>query len=194
MSLYKLKVAMMIVMCAHVSRSLRGRLAREGQTMPERRAHEPVPVAREHMSLTVHSQYHAGTESSQARPGGVATMDDYVRTCMCGAPGRESAARECPIDMCSRPSALVCPRAEDGKCVCVFRQVLRHVIQWPTSSTRDPCSSALPDRYRSEWAAPDGSSRARVRPSEGSYRYLSFTAIAMAPNNRPNKQYRYTRK
>ena len=58
----------------------------------------------------------------------VATMDDYVRTCMCGAPGRESAARDRPIDMCSRPSALVCPRAEDGKCVCVFRQVfLRHV-------------------------------------------------------------------
>ena len=54
MSLYKLKVAMMIVMCAHVSRSQRGRLAREGHTMPERRAHEPVPVAREHMSLTVH--------------------------------------------------------------------------------------------------------------------------------------------
>ena len=39
---------------------------------------------------------------------------------------RESA-RDRPIDMCSRLSALVCPRAEDGKCVCVFRQVLRHV-------------------------------------------------------------------
>ena len=44
----------MIVMCAPLSRSLRGRPAREGHTMPERRAHEPVPVAREHMSLTVH--------------------------------------------------------------------------------------------------------------------------------------------
>ena len=42
-------------------------------SMPERRAHEPVPVAREHMSLTVHSQYHAGTESSRARPGGTRT-------------------------------------------------------------------------------------------------------------------------
>ena len=31
---------------------------------------------------------------------------------------RESA-RDRPIDMCSRLSALVCPRAEDGKCVCV---------------------------------------------------------------------------
>ena len=53
-------------------------------------------------------------------------MDDYVRICMRGAPGRESA-RDRPIDMCSRLSALVCPRAEDGKCVCAFRQVLRHV-------------------------------------------------------------------
>ena len=181
---------MMIVMCAHVSRSLRGRLAREGQTMPERRAHEPVPVAREHMSLTVHrantmperrahepvpvarehmsltvhSQYHAGTESSQARPGGVATMDDYVRTCMCGAPGRESDARDPPIDVCSRLSALVCLRAVNGDvCVCVFPS-LDCIVEKKVASQRPivPSSSALPDRYRSEWAAPDGSGGTRT--------------------------------
>ena len=184
MSLYKLKVAMMIVMCAHVSRSLRGRLAREGQTMPERRAHEPVPVAREHMSLTVHSQYHAGTESSQARPGGVATMDDYVRTCMCGAPGRESAARDRPIDMCSRPSALVCPRAEDGKCVCVFRQVFKtRGYSGRHHRTQDPCSSALPDRYRSTWAAPDGSLVARTRGVMAAEKHLQQPSPSVAKAN-----------
>ena len=52
----------------------------------------------------------------------VATMDDYVRTCMCGAPGRESDARDRPIDVCSRLSALVCLQAVKygDVCVCVF--------------------------------------------------------------------------
>ena len=45
----------------------------------------------------------------------------YVRTCMCGAPGRESDARDRPIDVCSRLSALVCLQAVNGDvCVCVF--------------------------------------------------------------------------
>ena len=48
-------------------------------------------------------------------------MDDYVRTCMCGAPGRESDARDRLIDVCSRLSALVCLQAVNGDvCVCVF--------------------------------------------------------------------------
>ena len=92
-------------------------------------------------------------------------MDDYVRTCMCGAPGRESAARDRPIDMCSRLSALVCPRAEDGSvCVCVspFFKTCGHSGRHRRPKSQDPCSSALPDRYRSEWAAPDGSMVART--------------------------------
>ena len=48
-------------------------------------------------------------------------------------------------------------------CVCVSSGFkTRGYSGWPTSSTRDPCSSALPDRYRSEWAAPDGSMVART--------------------------------
>ena len=75
---------------------------------------------------------------------------------------RESA-RDRPIDMCSRLSALVCPRAEDGKCVCVFRQVFKtRGYSGRHHRTQDPCSSALPDRYRSKWAAPDGSMVART--------------------------------
>ena len=91
-------------------------------------------------------------------------MDDYVRTCMCGAPGRESAARDRPIDMCSRLSALVCPRAVNGDvCVCVFPS-LDCIVEKKVASQRPivPSSSALPDRYRSEWAAPDGSMVART--------------------------------
>ena len=75
----------------------------------------------------------------------LATIDDYARTCMCGAPGRASAARDRPIDMCSRLSALVCPRAVDGNvCVCVFPS-LDCIVEKKVASQRPivPSSSAL---------------------------------------------------
>ena len=81
----------------------------------------PVPC---YVSLVRYGQLYSRFFYSSSLPTAgwfVATMDDYVRTCMCGAPrGRESAARDRPIDMCSRLSALVCPRAVNGDvCVCL---------------------------------------------------------------------------
>ena len=120
----------------------------------------PVPC---YVSLVRYGQLYSRFFYSSSLPTAgwfVATMDDYVRTCMCGAPrGRESAARDRPIDMCSRLSALVCPRAVNGDvCVCVFPS-LDCIVEKKVASQRPivPSSSALPDRYRSEWAAPDGS-------------------------------------
>ena len=97
----------------------------------------------------------------------VATMDDYVRTCMCGAPGRESDARDRPIDVCSRLSALVCLQAVNGDvCVCVFPLCfsffrLHRGEEGRVAASHSP-EPDVPDRYRSEWAAPDGSMVART--------------------------------
>ena len=46
LSLVNVKVAMMIGMCIPLTRSLPEANWQEGHTMPERRAHEPVPEAR----------------------------------------------------------------------------------------------------------------------------------------------------
>ena len=103
---------------------------------------------------------------------------------MCGAPGRESTARDRPIDMCSRLSALVCPRAEDGKCVCVFRQVFKtRGYSGRHHRTQDPCSSALPDRYRSKWAAPDGSMVARTLGVMAAEKHLQQPSPSVAKAN-----------
>jgi len=48
LSLYQLKVALMIVMCVEPTRPT----GKRANTMTERRAHEPVPEAQAHMSLT----------------------------------------------------------------------------------------------------------------------------------------------
>ena len=89
-------------------------------------------------------------------------MDDYVRTCMCGAPGRESDARDRLIDVCSRLSALVCLQAVNGDvCVCVSFFRLHRGEEGRVAASHSP-EPDVPDRYRSEWAAPDGS-----RPSTG---------------------------
>ena len=68
----------------------------------------PVPC---YVSLVRYGQLYSRFFYSSSLPTAgwfVATMDDYVRTCMCGAPrGRESAARDRPIDVRCRRASLI---------------------------------------------------------------------------------------
>ena len=52
MSLYQLKVPLMIVMCEGRFLEPTRPTGKRANTMTERRAHEPVPEAQAHMSLT----------------------------------------------------------------------------------------------------------------------------------------------
>ena len=80
LSLVNVKVAMMIGMCIPLTRSLPEANWQEGHTMPERRAHEPVPenenTCRVYSHIIGPIHVPAGTESSRARPGGTSETRD----------------------------------------------------------------------------------------------------------------------
>ena len=80
LSLVNVKVAMMIGMCIPLTRSLPEANWQEGHTMPERRAHEPVPenenTCRVYSHIIGPIHVPAGTESSRARPGGTGETRD----------------------------------------------------------------------------------------------------------------------
>ena len=88
-------------------------------------------------------------------------------------------------------------------CVCVFPS-LDCIVEKKVASQRPivPSSSALPDRYRSEWAAPDGSGGTRSTFFNG-VRSSGLSAASVGgqtrhppgranqPNTRPNAKYNY---